>query len=81
MLNQRVYNVDRCRDFILTYINVESTLSVCWAVYVVNLRKLKITFSSNSQDRTRKSEGSGLLQLCFCLSVYLNNFSCIFLLI
>ena len=34
------------------------------SVYVVKLRKLRISFSSNSQNRTRKSEGSGLLQLC-----------------
>ena len=29
-LNQRGYYVDRRRDVISTYINVESTLSVCW---------------------------------------------------
>ena len=29
-LNQRGYHVDRRRDVISTYINVESTLSVCW---------------------------------------------------
>ena len=29
-LNQRRYQVDRRRDVILTYINAESTLSVCW---------------------------------------------------
>ena len=28
--NQRGYHVDRRRDVISTYINVESTLSVCW---------------------------------------------------
>ena len=31
MLNQRGYYVDQRRDVISTYINVESTLSVCWA--------------------------------------------------
>ena len=30
MLNQRAYHVDRRRDVISTYINIESTLSVCW---------------------------------------------------
>ena len=30
MLNQCRYHVDRYRDVISTYINVESTLSVCW---------------------------------------------------
>ena len=40
------------------------------SVYVVKPRKLKIAFSSKSQNRTRKSQGSGFLQLCFCLSVY-----------
>ena len=29
-LNQRGYHVDRRRDVISTYINVESMLSVCW---------------------------------------------------
>ena len=29
-LNQRGYHVDRRRDVISTYTNVESTLSVCW---------------------------------------------------
>ena len=29
-LNQRGYQVDRRRNVISTYINVESTLSVCW---------------------------------------------------
>ena len=33
MLNQRGYHVDRHRDAISTYTNVESTLSVCWDVY------------------------------------------------
>ena len=33
--NQRGYYVDRRRDVISTYINVQSTLSVCW----VNVRK------------------------------------------
>ena len=49
------------------------------SVYVVKLWKLNIAFFSNSQNRTRKSQGSGLLQLCFCLSVYWNNFNCVFL--
>ena len=35
--------------------------------------KLKIAFSSKNQNRTGKSQGNGLLQLCFCLFVYLNN--------
>ena len=39
---------------------------------------LKILFSSNSQNRTRKSQGSGLLQLCSCLSISWNNFNSIF---
>ena len=39
---------------------------------------LKILFSSNSQNRTRKSQGRGLLQLCFCLSISWNNFNSIF---
>ena len=43
-------------------------------VYAVKFRKLKLAFSSNSQNRTRKSKGNGLLQLCFYLSVYQNNF-------
>ena len=30
MLNQRRYYVERLRDLISTYINVESTSSVCW---------------------------------------------------
>ena len=30
LLNQRGYDVDRRRDVISTYFNVESTLSVCW---------------------------------------------------
>ena len=34
-LNQRGYYVDRRRDVISTYINVQSTLSVCW----VDVRK------------------------------------------
>ena len=34
-LNQRGFYVDRRRDVISTYINVPSTLSVCW----VNVRK------------------------------------------
>ena len=29
-LNQHGYHVHRRRDFISTYINVDSTLSVCW---------------------------------------------------
>ena len=32
-LNQRGYYVDQRRDVISTYINVESTLSVCWGIY------------------------------------------------
>ena len=32
-LNQRGYHVDQRRDVISTYINVESTLSVCWEGY------------------------------------------------
>ena len=47
-------------------------------VDVVKLWKMKIVFPSNRQNRT-KSQGSGLLQLCFCRFVYWNNFNCIFL--
>ena len=46
-LNQRRYQVDRRRDVISTYINVESTLSVCWEksenvllILTVNYRKI-----------------------------------------
>ena len=46
-LNQRGYQVDRRRDVISTYINVESTLSVCWErsenvllTLTVNYRKI-----------------------------------------
>ena len=46
-LNQRRYQVDRRRDVISTYINVESTLSVCWErsenvllTLTVNYRKI-----------------------------------------
>ena len=41
--------------------------------------KLKIAFSSKIQNRTWKSQGEGLLQFCFGLFVYWNNFNCIFL--
>ena len=38
-LNQRGYYVDQRRDVISTYINVESTLSVCWVSrYLENAR-------------------------------------------
>ena len=40
------------------------------SVYVLKLRKLTIAFSSSSQNRTRKSQGSGLLRFCFCLSIH-----------
>ena len=46
------------------YIRLQSSVSV------VKVRKLKIAFSSNSQNITRKYQGSGLLQLFVCLSVY-----------
>ena len=58
-----IYSYDCCM-LGAWYIRLYST------VYVVELRTLKITFSSNSQNRTREYEGSGLLQLCFCLPVY-----------
>ena len=35
-LNQRKYYVDRRRDLISTHNNVESTLSVCWEITVLN---------------------------------------------
>ena len=38
------------------------------SVYIVNPRKLKIAFSSNSQNRTRKSQGS---VGCNCVFVFL----------
>ena len=41
-LNQRGYYVDQRRDVISTYINVESTLSVCWVSrYLENARVTK----------------------------------------
>ena len=47
-LNQRGYHVDRRHDVISTYINVESTLSVCWVELeimkssrIVNFYKIK----------------------------------------
>ena len=46
-LNQRGYHVDRRRDVISTYINVESTLIVCWVrvillnIYVFNLMNFR----------------------------------------
>ena len=33
-LNQRGYHIDRRRDVISTYINVGSTLSVCWECFL-----------------------------------------------
>ena len=40
-LNQRGYHVDRCRNVISTYVNVESTLSVCWVILLLNdLKKI-----------------------------------------
>ena len=44
-LNQREYHVDQRRDVVSTYINVESTLSVCGVVskkILVNKRKAKV---------------------------------------
>ena len=38
-LNQRGYHVDRRRDVISTYINVESTLSVCWVGLIIQYLK------------------------------------------
>ena len=35
-LNQCGYHVDRLRDIISTYINVESTLSICWDWLIMN---------------------------------------------
>ena len=32
-LNQRGYHVERRRDVISTYINVQSTLNVCWGCF------------------------------------------------
>ena len=40
-----------------------------------------MAFFKKDQNRSRKPQCNSLLQLCFCLSVYWNNFSCIFLLI
>ena len=40
-LNQRGHHVDRCRNVISTYVNVESTLSVCWVILLLNdLKKI-----------------------------------------
>ena len=40
-LNQRGYYVDRRRDAISTYINVESTLSVCWVLTRNKMSEIK----------------------------------------
>ena len=39
---------------------------------------MKIAFSSKSQYRTGRSQENSLLQLCFWLSAYWNNFNCNF---
>ena len=40
-LNQPGYHVDRSRDVISTFINVESTLGVCWVIPVFHFSFLK----------------------------------------
>ena len=79
---QQEYNKSSTRvqnniTFILIYLYHRCILGARYieiysSVYVVILRKIKIFFFSNSQNRARKSQGSGLLQLCrnflpFCL--------------
>ena len=50
-LNQHPYHIDQLRDVISTYINVESTLIVCWVrgillnIYVFNLMNFTKLFS------------------------------------
>ena len=50
-LNQHAYHIDQLRDVISTYINVESTLIVCWVrgillnIYVFNLMNFTKLFS------------------------------------
>ena len=56
--NQRGYQVDRRHDVISTYINVESTLSVCWEailepILLYRASKCKQTKEQGSEDCLR----------------------------
>ena len=62
-MNQRGYQVDWCRDVISTYINVESTLSVCWVIniyckyelFAPSNDKKVFTITNSSQEILDKS--------------------------
>ena len=56
-LNQRGYQVDRRHDAISTYINVESTLSVCWAVPNLTMKDFSV-FKTNNFKSIRPSSNS-----------------------
>ena len=53
-LNQRGYQVDRRHNAISTYINLESTLSVCWGSLLIqsgsNNRKKRDVFRDDNGD-------------------------------
>ena len=59
-LNQRGYQVDRRHDVISTYINVESTLSVCWAV-LKSVVKVTDLFKKCSDGYIRKDHAPDTL--------------------
>ena len=50
-MNQRGYHVDRHRDVISTYINIESTSSVCWEVLIdTNNTQYKNIYQSETKE-------------------------------
>ena len=61
-MNQRGNHADRRRDVISTYINVESTLSVCWAVQ-----------ADNSIELETSTKASKVIGSCTSELISLNN--------
>ena len=70
-LNQRGYHVDRCRDVISTYINVESTLSICWDSLPLPLVSLILwIFEEENPNREKKDRKNK-----FCFTTFKNKLS------
>ena len=62
MLNQLGYQVDRRRDVISTYINVESIFIVCWDYYqrmirLIKYREMLTSFSKTNRNVIKIIEG------------------------